>query len=82
MLSESVCIADDRKSTLRGYMKKFKKLKTMFFFTIAIHIFGHVEQFSKVLQNPKFCASDSIKAAATLKKTLLSFRTNNNFERY
>jgi len=32
MLSGSVCIADDRKSTLRGYyVKKFKKFKTLFF---------------------------------------------------
>jgi len=32
MLSGSVCIADDRKFTLRGYyVKKLKKLKTIFF---------------------------------------------------
>jgi len=77
MLSESICIADDRKSTLRGYIKK---LKTMFSFTIEIHIFSPVVQLATVLQNPKFCASDSIKAVDTLKKTLTSFRTNNYFE--
>ncbi|XP_022168292.1 zinc finger MYM-type protein 1-like [Myzus persicae] len=39
------------------------------------------KQLAKVLQNPKFCASDSIKAADTLKKTLLSFRSNEYFEK-
>jgi len=42
---------------------------------------GPVEQLEKVLQNPKLCASDSIKAADTLKKTLLSFRSNDHFEK-
>jgi len=52
----------------------------MFFLTIAIHIFGPVEQLSKLLQNPKYYAKDSIKAADALKKTLLSFRSNEYFE--
>ncbi|VVC25383.1 HAT, C-terminal dimerisation domain [Cinara cedri] len=39
------------------------------------------EQLAKVLSNLKLCASDSIKATNILKKTLLSFRTNDNFEK-
>lgn len=81
MLFRSVCIADDRKSTLRGDVEKLKKFKTMFFLPIAIYIFGLIEQLAKVLQNPTFCASVSIKAADVLKKTLLSFRTNEHFEK-
>lgn len=77
MLARSIYIADDRKSTFKGYVKK---LKTMFFLTVAIHIFGTVEQLAKLLQNPMYYASDSNKAANTLKKTLFSFRSNEYFE--
>lgn len=76
MLAGMICIADERKATIEGYVKKLNKFKTMFFSIIAINIFRLVEKLAIELKNPKLYASDSMKAANTLNKTLLSFRTN------
>lgn len=78
---EETTLTPEQNGTIRGYLKKLKSFKTMFYLIVSIEIFSPCTTLAKALQNPKLTATGAKQAARILIQRLEDLRTDEQFQK-
>lgn len=81
IIDEKGTISSERESSIRGWIKKFRKFETLFFLNVSIEIFGPCEILARALQSPEMTATGALQSAKLLIQEFSVMRSESSFNR-